>query len=262
MQICDRIEPVFYISDDNKKTIKEIEERLSLIKIDDSIKRKNLKMKSKVRSIHSSLAIEDNSLSLESVESIIDNKLILGDRKEIMEVKNANELYEHLNEYDWKSESDFLKAHQLLMKYFEDDNGYYRTHGEGVKKGDTIIYMAPQSILVPDLMKSLFEFLNLHAKDIHPLVLSALFHYYFVYIHPFSDGNGRIARFWVSLILTKWNSLFEFIPFEEELYLRQEEYYNSIAQCHVNGNANVFIDFMLQSIKSTLDKVTPKITLK
>ena len=206
MKSIDTIKPVFYITEDNKKIIKEIENKLDLITIDDNDKKRKLRVKSKVRSIHSSLAIEANSLSLESVESIVDNKMVLGDRKEIQEVKNANELYEHINEYNWKNESDFLKAHTLMMKYFDDDNGYYRNHGEGVKKGNEVIYTAPQSILVPSLMKNLFNFITENEKEIHPLILSSIFHYYFVYIHPFSDGNGRMARFWVSLILTNWNS--------------------------------------------------------
>ena len=112
-----------------------------------------MRIESKVRSIYSSLAIEANSLSLESVHSIVDSKMVFGNRKEIQEVKNANELYEHINEYNWKSEFDFLKAHTLMMKYFDDDNGYYRNHGEGVKRGDEIICSAPQSILVSSLEK-------------------------------------------------------------------------------------------------------------
>lgn len=228
MKSIDTIKPVFYITEDNKKIIKEIENKLDLITIDDNDKKRKLRVKSKVRSIHSSLAIEANSLSLESVESIVDNKMVLGDRKEIQEVKNANELYEHINEYNWKNESDFLKAHTLMMKYFDDDNGYYRNHGEGVKKGNEVIYTAPQSILVPSLMKNLFNFITENEKEIHPLILSSIFHYYFVYIHPFSDGNGRMARFWVSLILTNWNSKFEYIPIEEEIYLNQTKYYDSI----------------------------------
>ena len=259
MKSLDTIKPVFYITEDNKKIIREIENKLNLIVMDDNDKKRKLKVKSKVRSIHSSLAIETNSLSLESVESIVDNKMVLGDRKEIQEVKNANELYEHINEYNWKNESDFLKAHTLMMKYFEDDNGYYRNHGEGVKKGNEVIYTAPQSLLVPSLMKSLFNFITENEKEIHPLILSSIFHYYFVYIHPFSDGNGRMARFWVSLILTNWNSKFEYIPIEEEIYLNQTKYYDSIAQCHINGNVNVFIDFMLMCINSALEKTTQKI---
>ena len=217
MKSLDTIKPVFYITEDNKKIIREIENKLNLIVMDDNDKKRKLKVKSKVRSIHSSLAIEANSLSLESVESIVDNKMVLGDRKEIQEVKNANELYEHINEYNWKNESDFLKVHTLMMKYFEDDNGYYRNHGEGVKKGNEVIYTAPQSILVPSLMKSLFNFITENEKEIHPLILSSIFQYYFVYIQPVSDGNGRMARFWVSLILTNWDSKFEYIPIEEEI---------------------------------------------
>mgnify|MGYP000985682409 FL=1 len=142
MKSLDTIKPVFYITEDNKKIIREIENKLNLIVMDDNDKKRKLKVKSKVRSIHSSLAIEANSLSLESVESIVDNKMVLGDRKEIQEVKNANELYEHINKYNWKNESDFLKAHTLMMKYFKDDNGYYRNHGEGVKNGNEVIYTA------------------------------------------------------------------------------------------------------------------------
>ena len=262
MKSIDTIKPVFYITEDNKKIIKEIENKLDLITMNDNDKKRKLKVKSKVRSIYSSLAIEANSLSLESVKSIVDNKMVLGDRKEIQEVKNANELYEHINEYNWKNESDFLKAHTLMMKYFEDDNGYYRNHGEGVKKGNEVIYTAPQSLLVPSLMKSLFNFITENENEIHPLILSSIFHYYFVYIHPFSDGNGRMARFWVSLILTNWNSKFEYIPIEEEIYLNQTKYYDSIAQCHINGNVNVFIDFMLMCINSALEKTTQKIKFK
>lgn len=258
MKNLDKIEPIFYISEDNKKIIKNIEDKLLLIKIDDNIKEKNFQIKSRVRSIHSSLAIEANSLSLESVENIIDNKLVLGDRKEIQEVKNANELYEHIDDYNPKSESDFLKAHTLMMKYFDDDNGFYRDHGEGVKKGNQIIYMAPESMLVPTLMNSLFDFINCNEGKIHPLILSSIFHYYFVYVHPFSDGNGRMARFWTSLMLMNWNSKFKYIPIEEEIYLNQKKYYDAIAQCHINGNVNVFIEFMLNVINDLIEKITQK----
>lgn len=149
MKNIDTIEPIFYISDEQNKCIEEIENRLSLIVINDNNKKRNLKIKSKVRSIYSSLAIEDNSLSLNSIERIIDDKFVLGDRREIQEVKNANELYENIDVYDWKNETNFIKAYTILMKYFDDDNGYYRNHGETVKKGNEIIYTAPESILVP-----------------------------------------------------------------------------------------------------------------
>lgn len=254
MNNFDEIKVIYQISDEDNKLIKEIEK--NLLKITDVTKKKNLKIKAKVRSIHSSLAIEANSLSLEAVSNIIDDKLVLGKRNEIQEVKNANELYEKMNEFNWRNESDLLKTHMIMMKYFEDDNDKYRTHGEAVKKDDKIIFTAPDSLLVEPLMKSLFKFINDNENKIHPLVLSSIFHYYFVYIHPFTDGNGRMARFWVSLMLTDYNSNFEYIPIEEEMYLNQEEYYNSISQCHINGNANIFIHFMLKVINNLLEKTT------
>lgn len=262
MNNIDEIQPVFNISDENTKLIKKIENKLSKINISDINKRKNLKIKSKVRSIHYSLAIEANSLPLETVANIINNKLVLGKRKEIQEVKNANKVYEHINKFNWRKESDFIKAHMIMMKYFEDDNNEYRNHGEGIKKGNKVIFTAPDSILVSSLMKNLFKFINDNENKIHPLILSAIFHYYLVYIHPFTDGNGRMARFWVSLMLTDYNHNFEYIPIEEEIYLNQNEYYNSISKCHINGNANVFISFMLNTINNSLEKTTQKTTQK
>lgn len=259
MKNFDEINVIYNVSSENQKMIDEIEKKLNVIKIGEKQQKTNLKTKSRVRSVYSSLAIEANSLPLKSVENIAHNKIVLGNRKEIQEVKNANELYENINKYNFKSEIDFLNAHSLMMKYIDEDNGYYRNHGEGVKKGNKIIYRAPESTLVPSLMKSLFKFIN-NNDDIHPLVLASIFHYYFVYIHPFSDGNGRMARFWVSLILTSWNSKFEYIPIEEELYLNQEEYYSSIDKCHTNGNANIFISFMLKCINNILDKTTQETT--
>lgn len=209
--------------------LNDINVKLKNINVNDKQKRKYMISKSKIRSIHSSLAIEANSLSLFDVESISENKLILGKKDEVQEVKNAIEAYNHINEYN------------------------YRNHGEGEKRDDEIIYMAPESILVPSLMKSLFEYIS--NSDLNIIILSAIFHYYFVYIHPFSDGNGRCARFWVTLMLINYDKNFEFIPLEEEIYLNQENYYLAIGECHNNGNANAFIKFILQTINSSLDKL-------
>ena len=233
--------------------LQDINEKLKYIDISDNQKRKYLISKSKIRSIHSSLAIEANSLSLFDVENISENKLVLGRKDEVQEVKNAIEVYNRMNEYNYKSESDLLKVHSLMMRYFDDDNGEYRNHGEGVKRNNEIIYMAPSSILVPSLMKSLFAYIA--NSDLNIIVLAAIFHYYFVSIHPFSDGNGRCARFWVTLMLIDYDKNFEFIPLEEEIYLNQDNYYSAIAECHNNGNANVFIRFILKTINSSIDKL-------
>lgn len=253
MKSFDEINPVFFIDNEMNDILNNINVKLKNINVNDNQKRKYMISKSKIRSIHSSLAIEANSLSLFDVENISENKQILGKKDEVQEVKNAIEAYNHINEYNYKSEDDLLKLHGLMMKYFDEDNGNYRNHGEGVKRKDEIIYMAPESILVPSLMKSLFKYIN--NSELNIIILSAIFHYYFVFIHPFSDGNGRCARFWVTLMLINYDKNFEFIPLEEEIYLNQEKYYSAIAECHNNGNVNVFIKFILHTIDSSLDKL-------
>ena len=239
MNMFDSIKFVYNIDDEMKNRISSIDLKLSKIKITSNQKRENLVIKSKVRSIHSSLSIEANSLSLFDVENINDNKSVVGKKDEIQEVKNAIELYNKIRKFNFRNEDDFLSAHKIMMMGFEDDNGKYRNHGEGISRNGKIIYQAPDSILVPSLMKSLFN--NIKNFDINKIVLAALFHYYFVSIHPFTDGNGRMARFWVSLMLIEYNDNFEFIPIEEEIYLNQEQYYESINNSHDNGNANEFI---------------------
>ena len=253
MNLFDEIKPIYYIDNEMDNILNAINEKLKYININDKQKRKYMISKSKVRSIHSSLAIEANSLSLFDVENISNNKQVFGKKDEVQEVKNAIEVYNKINNYNYKSENDLKKVHGLMMKYFDEDNGNYRNHGEGIKRKDEIIYMAPESILVPSLMKSLFKYIN--NSDLNIIILSAIFHYYFVAIHPFSDGNGRCARFWVTLMLINYDKNFEFIPLEEEIYLNQEKYYSSIAECHNNGNVNVFIKFILETINSSLDKL-------
>ena len=253
MKLFDKVEPIYFIDDEMNKLLNDIDNKLLSIEINDKQKRKYMVTKSKVRSIHSSLSIEANSLSLFDVENISQNKQVLGKRDEVQEVKNAIEVYNHINDFNYKSEEDFLKAKRIMTKYFDEDNCGYRNHGEGVKRNDKIIYVAPESILVSTLMKSLFNYLN--KSDLNLIILSAIFHYYFVAIHPFSDGNGRMARFWASLMLINYHKGFEFIPIEEEIYLNQEEYYKSIAECNINGNVNIFIKFILKNINSSLDKI-------
>lgn len=253
MKVLDRFEPVYYIDEEINNLIDSINTKLNNIKINDNQRRKFMINKSKVRSIHSSLSIEANSLSLSAVENISENKQVSGKKNEVQEVRNAIDVYNHIHDFDYKSESDFIKAHNIMMKYFDNDNGEYRKHGEGIKKNGKIIYMAPDSTLVPTLMQGLFNYLN--NSDVNLIILSAIFHYYFVAIHPFTDGNGRIARFWVSLMLINYNKDFEYIPIEEEIYLNQEEYYLAIEQCHINSNANVFIKFILNMINNSLEKV-------
>ena len=174
MNLFDKVEPVFNIDEEMNELLSNIDSKLNDIKITDKQKRKYMVTKSKVRSIHSSLAIEANSLSLFDVENILEHKQIIGKRDEIQEVKNAIEAYDKINSYDYKSEKDFIETHDIMMKYFDEDNGNYRNHGEGVEKDGKIIYMATESILVPSLMKSLFEYINNSKLNI--ILLSAIFH--------------------------------------------------------------------------------------
>ena len=257
----DEINPIFNLSKSNIKSIEKIENLLSKIKIDKKLK--NIaKKKSQVRSIHSSLAIEANSLSLEEVNDIYNKKMIIAPKKDIQEVKNAIELYENFDKYNWRKEKDLNRAHSLLVKYFDEDNGKYRNHGEGVKRGKKIVFRAPESILVPGLIESLFKYIKKNEKVIHPIVLASVFHYYFVYIHPYTDGNGRTARFWVNLILTDYNEAFKYLPIEETIYKYQKQYYKTIDDCHNNGNVNKFISFMLKVIEETIVNTTQKTAQK
>lgn len=257
----DEINPKYSLSKTNIKTINEIEKLLDNIKINKRLKA-NIRKKTQVRSVHSSLAIEANSLSLEDVNNLFDSKKIIGPKKDIQEVKNAIEVYNNIDKYNWRKEKDLNKVHSSLVKYFDADNGEYRNHGEGVKRGKKIIHRAPDSILVPGLMDSLFEYIIRNEKLIHPLILSSIFHYYFVYIHPYTDGNGRTARFWVSLMLSSYNEIFAYLPIEETIYKYRKQYYKAIDSCHNNGNANVFISFMLKVIKETIINATQKTAQK
>ena len=213
-----------------------------------------LRKNNKIKSIHSSLAIEANSLSLNQVKDVIENKIVLGPKQEIQEVKNAYKVYNMFNDFDCCKEKDLLKAHSILMYLIDDEAGKYRNHGEGVFDGDKVIFVAPPENMVPSLMLDLFEWLK-KDKETPLLLKSCIFHYEFVFIHPFGDGNGRMARLWQNLILSKWNQLFEFIPIESLIYKYQSTYYDKIAKCHKDGNSNEFIEFMLLMIDETLDNV-------
>ena len=231
-----------------------IAEKLGKIETYHSLKRMPiLRRNNKIRSIHSSLAIEANSLSLDEVRDVISGKVVIGPQKEIQEVKNAYQAYELIKEFNPYRIDDLLKAHRILTNLTIEDNGKYRNHAEGVFDGDKVIFVAPPAEMVPQLMNDLFYWLNAD-KDVPMLIKSCVFHYEMVFIHPFSDGNGRTVRLWQNVLLTQWNSIFEYIPIESMIQKHQNEYYDSIALCHKNGNSNVFIEFMLKMIDETLEE--------
>lgn len=214
-----------------------------------------LRRNNRIKSIHSSLAIEANSLSLDEVKDVIDGKIVIGSQIEINEVKDAFNAYEIIEEYDAYNEDALLKAHSLIAFSRDKEKDKYRNHAEGVvDEFGNVIHLAPSEKIVPSLMKDLFSWLK-NDEDTSLLIKSCVFHYEFVFIHPFGDGNGRTARLWQNVILMKWNKLFEYIPVESEILKYQAEYYSAIAESNNAGNSNAFIEFMLNMIDKTMDEV-------
>lgn len=212
-----------------------------------------LRRKTRIKSIHSSLAIENNQLSLFQVEAVINGKAVIGEQKDIQEVKNAYKAYEKIDNINPYSIEDLKKIQGILTFAIEDDSGKFRNHGEAVYDGDVQIFMAPSHRMVPTLMDNLFSWMNEVKENVNPLILSSIFHYEFVFIHPFSDGNGRTARLWQTAILTHWKDLFKYIPIESIIRKHQEEYYTAIQNCNNAGNSNEFIEFMLKIIDEAVD---------
>lgn len=247
--------PPFHITNKMLAMSISITEKIGKITSFHSLKRMPiLRRNNKIKSIHSSLAIEANSLSFNEVKDVIEGKIVIGPQNEIQEVKNAFQAYNKLKDFDGFKESDLLQAHSILTNLLCEDSGKYRNHEEGVFDGDKVIFVAPSEQMVPSLMKDLFEWLNLD-DETPMLIKSCIFHYEFVFIHPFSDGNGRVARLWQNVLLCKWNPLFEYIPIESQIQKYQQVYYNTITLCHASGNSDAFIEFMLEVIDETLDYV-------
>lgn len=200
--------------------------------------------------------IEANSLSLGQVRDVINGRLVLGEQKEIQEVKNAYAAYESLSEINPYSIKDLKKFHGIMTKYLVEEYGEFRHGEEGVFNGDECIFMAPPAQFVPQLMDELFEWMKKSRNSVHPLIMSSVFHYEFVFIHPFADGNGRMARLWHTAILSKWKPVFEYIPIESRIEKFQDEYYDAIARCHVSGESTIFIEFMLSQIDRILEDIS------
>ena len=213
-----------------------------------------LRRENRIRSIHSSLAIENNTLTLQQVTAVIAGKRVLGPPKEVQEVKNAFATYEAMPSWNPASSKDLLAAHRLLMQGLADDAGRFRSRSVGIAKGKEVVHLAPPADRVPGLMKDLFGWLK--RTDAHPLIASCVFHYELEFIHPFSDGNGRIGRLWQTLVLSRWNPLFAWLPVESVIRERQEDYYKVLATCDKAGNSTAFIEFQLAAIFAALLEVS------
>ena len=208
-----------------------------------------------ITSIHASLAIEGNTLSKGQVRDIIDGKEVVGPEREIKEVQNIKLAYDQLTKVKPYVEKDLLKIHEIIEKDLIPSPGKYRKGNEGVFAGDKCIFICPPPHQVPYLMTELFDWLNREKKNINPLILSSVFHYEFVFIHPFQDGNGRTARFWQNALLAKYNKIFEVVTIENMIEKNQQKYYDAIAKAHVDGESTFFVEFMLDMIDKALDEL-------
>jgi len=215
----------------------------SLQKVQPELRRKN-----KIRTIHSTLAIEGNTLSEDQVTKIIDNQLVIGPKNDIIEVQNAIDVYNHFSKLNPYSEKSFKQAHKLLTaRILTNDSGKYRSQGVGVGN-----HIAPPHNIVHDLMGKLFK--DVKESKLPIIIKSCIFHYEHLYIHPFIDGNGRMGRLWQTLLLTQYDPIFEFIPIENFIKKSQEQYYKVLRNCDVKGDSTEFIEFMLSIIKDGLEE--------
>ena len=253
--------PPFTITNEILAYVSSISEKIGRISAISNLESKpHLRRNNRIKSIHSSLKIEANSLSLGQVRDVISGKAVLGEQKEIQEVKNAYAVYERFSEIQPFSIKSIKLFHGIMTKYVVKESGDFRRGEEGVFNGDECIFMAPPAQFVPQLMDDLFTWMKEEKKNVHPLIMSSVFHYEFVFIHPFADGNGRMARLWHTAMLASWKPVFEYIPIESQIEKFQNEYYEAIARCHVEGESTLFIEFMLAQIDKILDDVSAQIS--
>ena len=243
--------PPFHMTDKIMNLVADVSEQIGRIKVlSHGNVNPHLRKENRIRTIHSSLAIEHNSLSLEQVTAVVNGKHILGNPNEIREVKNAYDTYEMMLVLNPYSVKDLLKAHKMMMKDLIPENGKFRSGGVGVFDGDVVVHMAPPASLVPGEIQDLFAWYK--KSEIHPLIRSAIFHYEFEFIHPFADGNGRMGRMWHSLLLGRWNEIFYWLPVEELIRSRQQEYYNALNKSDRESDSSTFVEFMLEILLDTL----------
>ena len=253
--------PPYTISNHMLELVSSISEKVGRITSHKDLEAKpHLRRNNRIRSIHSSLKIEANSLSLDEVRDVINGHIVLGDKKEIQEVKNAYAAYDEISKINPGSIEELKRIHGIMTYLTVKESGDFRKGEEGVFSGEKCIFVAPPPNMVPALMDQLLAWVKDYEGKVHPLIMAAVFHYEFVFIHPFADGNGRMARLWHTVILYRWRNIFEFVPLESQIEKYQQEYYDAIAKCHVNGNSDYFIEFMLEMIDGIMDEVINQIS--
>ena len=246
--------PPFTITDEITTLVAEIAEKVGhLTASAEQLPTPQLRRENRIKTIQSSLAIENNSLSLDQVTAIVEGKRVLGAPNEIQEVKNAIDAYELMLELNPYKEKDMLKAHKLMMTDLVRECGRFRTGGVGVFNGEVCIHMAPPAQRVPLLIGELLDWVK--TTKTHPLISSCVFHYEFEFIHPFADGNGRLGRMWQTLLLMQWKPIFAWIPVETIVKEHQQEYYAAIMKSDHEASSTPFIVFMLGCLKEALDEM-------
>ena len=247
--------PPLTITDEMTVLVSEISEEVGRISVlQEGHITPHLRRKNRIRTIHSSLAIENNTLTIDQVTAIIDGKRVLGNPNEIREVRNAYDAYELMLELDPLSVDDLLKAHGLMMAGLIPENGKFRTRGVGVFNGQKVIHMAPPAEFVPGQIHDLLAWYS--ESRLHPLIKSSVFHYEFEFIHPFADGNGRMGRMWHTMLLGQWKELFFWLPVEELIQSRQKDYYEAFNQANSVGESSCFVSLMLEIIRDSLKEMS------
>lgn len=209
-----------------------------------------LHRENRVKTIHSSLAIEGNALTLDEVTAVIEGKRVAGKQTEIKEVKNAYEAYDKIMTFDPYSVGDFLKAHKLMTEGLLEESGRFRSEDVGVFAGDVAVHIGARPQFVPDLIKDLFDWAK--ESELHPVLKSAIMHYEIEIIHPFADGNGRMGRLWQTLLLAKWNEVFAWIPMELILYQNRPKYYRAFEDARSVNDSGAFIEFTLSAVLNSI----------
>lgn len=249
-------QPPFQITNKIIDDVAKISEQIGRLSARDHLSANpNLRRTNRIRTIYGSLAIEQNILSLEQVTAVLNGKHVLAPPKDIAEVKNAYEIYERLDELDPYSVDVLLMAHGIMTRGLVVESGMFRTRPVGVVNQDgQVVHLGTLPQYVPDLVVELLDWTK--HSDLHMLIKSCVFHYEFELIHPFADGNGRVGRLWHTLLLSKWNSTFAWLPVESIIHDRQQEYYNAINASNDAGESTAFIEFMLSAIKASLIEAT------
>ena len=248
--MCNK-KPPFNITATILDEIAEISELVGRISTSNLSANPMLRRSNRIRTIHSSLAIEQNTLSLEQVTAVLNGKKIIAPPKDIAEVKNAYEIYESMDTINPYSVDALLDAHAIMTKGLISESGSFRSRPVGVvDKNGNILHFGTLPAYVPGLVKELFDWVE--NSDFHMLIKSCVFHYEFELIHPFADGNGRMGRLWHTLLLSKWKPLFAWLPVESIIHDRQDEYYYAINRSNSEAESTAFIEFMLSAIKEAL----------